>query len=231
MATGMSAGVVAATLMVTGVGAVFALGFGAAALLGLAGAGTGAAVGKAVAEPANRLLPTPDEKCSEDVLFFREVLKAGRSLVVVRTDSKEVASTASAILDEMGLGIGAKTPVKMQVVTRQVADVSVVDVGGRITMGEGNAMLRQAVRELLDAGRKKIALNLYEVGYIDSSGMGELVKTLTTVRGHGGELKLVNPSKRVHDLLRLTKLSAVFPIEADEASAVQSFRGTRSEVA
>ncbi len=92
-------------------------------------------------------------------------------------------------------------------------------------------MLRQAVRELLDAGRKKIALNLYEVGYIDSSGMGELVKTLTTVRGHGGELKLVNPSKRVHDLLRLTKLSAVFPIEADEASAVQSFRGTRSEVA
>ena len=94
MATGMSAGVAAATLMLTGIGTVFVLGFGAAALLGLAGAGTGAAVGKAVAEGRDSPQPTPDEKCSEDVLFFREVLREGRSLVVVRTESKETVSSA-----------------------------------------------------------------------------------------------------------------------------------------
>src|ERR1039458_8327078 len=101
-AAGMTTGVVAASLLLPGVGTVFALGFGAAALLGLAGAGTGAAIG-GVAEGGDSRQPTPDEKCSEDVSFFREVLKEGRSLVVVRTESKEVASSACAILDRLGL--------------------------------------------------------------------------------------------------------------------------------
>jgi len=223
MATGMSAGVVAATLMVTGIGAVFAIGFGAAALLGLAGAGTGAAAGKALTDHGEGPQPTPDEKCSEEASFFREVLKEGRSLVVVRTESKPLAQSASAILDQLGLSIEGKTPVKMQATTRQVADVAIVDVSGRITVGEGNVMLRDLVRQLIDAGHRKIALNLHEVGYVDSSGMGELVKAYTTVRNQGGQLRLVNPSKRVNDLLQMTKLSAVFTIEADEASAIQSF--------
>jgi anti-sigma B factor antagonist len=223
MATGMSAGVAAATLMLTGIGTVFALGFGAAALLGLAGAGTGAAVGKAMTEGGDSLPPTPDEKCSEDVLFFREVLREGRSLVVVRTESKEMAGSACAILDRLGLGIQGKTPVKMRTNTRQVEDIVIVDVSGRITVGEGNVMLREVVRQLVEAGHKKIAMNLHEVGYVDSSGIGELVKAYTTVRNQGGQLKLVNPSKRVQDLLHMTKLSAVFSIEADEASAIQSF--------
>jgi len=223
MATGMSAGVAAATLMLTGIGTVFALGFGAAALLGLAGAGTGAAVGKAMTEGGDSPQPTPDEKCSEDVLFFREVLREGRSLVVVRTESKETASSACAILDRLGLSIEGKTPVKMRTATRQVEDVAIVDVSGRITVGEGNVMLREVVRQLVEAGHKKIAMNLHEVGYVDSSGVGELVKAYTTVRNQGGQLKLVNPSKRVQDLLQMTKLSAVFTIEADEASAIQSF--------
>jgi anti-sigma B factor antagonist len=223
MATGMSAGVVAATLMVTGVGAVFALGFGAAALLGLAGAGTGAAVGKAITEDGSATQPTPDEKCSEDAAFFREVLSEGRSLVVVRTESQDRATAACAILDQLGLGIKGKTPVKMQTKTRHIEDIVFVDVSGRITLGEGNTMLREVVRQLVEAGHRKIALNLYEVGYVDSSGVGELVKTYTTVRNNGGQLKLVNPSQRVQDLLHLTKLSAVFTIEADEASAIQSF--------
>ena len=209
--------------MLTGIGTVFALGFGAAALLGLAGAGTGAAIGKGIAEGGDSPQPTPDEKCSEDVLFFREVLKEGRSLVVVRTESKEVASSACAILDRLGLSVEGKTPVKMRAETRQVEDVTVVDVSGRITLGEGNVMLREIVRQLVEAGHKKIAMNLHEVGYVDSSGLGELVKAYTTVRNHGGQLKLVNPSKRVQDLLQMTKLSAVFSIEADEASAIQSF--------
>ena len=223
MASGMSAGVVAATLMLTGIGTVFALGFGAAALIGLAGAGGGAAVGKAMTESGDGPQPTPDEKCSEDVLFFREVLRAGRSLVVVRTESKETASSACAIIDRLGLSIEGKTPVKMRTATRQVEDVAIVDVSGRITVGEGNVMLREVVRQLLEAGHKKIAMNLHDVGYVDSSGLGELVKAYTSVRNQGGELKLVNPSKRVQDLLQMTKLSAVFTIEADEASAIQSF--------
>jgi len=223
VATGMSAGVTAATLMLTGIGTVFALGIGAAALLGLAGAGTGAAIGKGMAEGGDSPQPTPDEKCSEDVLFFREVLKEGRSLIVVRTESKETASSACAILDRLGLSVEGKTPVKMRAETRQVEDVTVVDVSGRITLGEGNVMLREIVRQLVEAGHKKIAMNLHEVGYVDSSGLGELVKAYTTVRNHGGQLKLVNPSKRVQDLLQMTNLSAVFTIEADEASAIQSF--------
>jgi anti-sigma B factor antagonist len=236
MATGMSAGVVAATLMLTGIGTVFALGFGAAALLGLAGAGTGAAVGKAITkaftEGGDSPQPTPDEKCSEDVLLFREVLREGRSLVVVRTESKATASSACAILDRLGLSIEGKTPVKMRTDTRQVEDVSIIDVSGRITVGEGSVMLREVVRQLVETGHKKIAMNLHDVGYVGSSGVGELVNAYTTVRNQGGELKLVNPSKRVQDLLQMTKLSAVFTIEADEASAIQSFSAaTRSKKA
>ena len=223
MATGMSAGVAAATLMLTGIGTVFVLGFGAAALLGLAGAGTGAAVGKAITADPEALQPTPDEKCSEDVLFFREVLRDGRSLVVVRTESTESAGVACAVLDQRGHDVQGKTPVKMRTDTRQIEDIAILDVSGRITVGEGNVKLREVVLQLVEAGHKKIAMNLHDVGYVDSSGLGELVKAYTTVRHHGGQLKLVNPSKRLQDLLEITRLSAVFIIEADEASAIQSF--------
>lgn len=222
-AGGMSAGVLAATLLVVpGIGQVFALGFGAAALLGLAGAGAGSAVGKAAA--GEHVAPAVgDGKSGEDVTFFREVLKEGRSLIVVRTESKEIANTASGILDRLGLGIQGHTPTKMQTATRQVEDVTILDVSGRITVGEGNVMLRETILGLLDKGNKKILLNLHGVGYVDSSGIGELVKSYTTVKNQGGQMKLVNLSKRVHDLLQLTRLYAVFDIEADEASAIQSF--------
>jgi anti-sigma B factor antagonist len=225
-AAGMSAGVVAATLLVPGLGPVFALGFGAAALLGFAGAGTGAALGKAIAHDAEAPQPTSDEKCSEeDAAFFREVLKEGRSLIVVRTESQELATLACGVLDRLGLGMQNRTPVKMQTATRQIGDVTVLDRRGRITFGEGNVMLREMVRELADKGNKKIVLNLGEVQYIDSSGVGELVKTHTTVRNQGGQLRLVNLSKQVNDMLQITKLSAVFDIERDEASATISLRG------
>jgi len=84
-------------------------------------------------------------------------------------------------------------------------------------------MLRETVRSLLDKGSKDILLNLHEVGYVDSSGIGELVRSYTTIKTQGGQMKLVNLSQRVHDLLQLTKLHAVFDIQADEASAIQSF--------
>jgi anti-sigma B factor antagonist len=102
-------------------------------------------------------------------------------------------------------------------------DISIVDLGGRITSGEGNVVLRDVVRDLLTGGSNKILLNLHEVGYVDSSGLGELVKAHTSVRNNGGQLKIVNPSKRVNDLLHLTMLHTAFDIQPDEASAIQSF--------
>jgi anti-sigma B factor antagonist len=123
-----------------------------------------------------------------------------------------------------------KTPVKMQTATRHVGDVVVLDIIGRITLGEGNVILREVVRELADKGHKRIVLNLAEVHYIDSSGVGELVKTHTTIRNTGGELKLSALNKRVHDLLQMTRLSTVFDIQTDEATALQSF-GSPSKVA
>lgn len=109
------------------------------------------------------------------------------------------------------------------ITTRQVGDVTVVDAAGRITLGEGAAQLRDQVRNLLGAGNKKILINLGEVNYIDSSGIGELVSSFTTVSASGGQLKLLNLTKRVHDLLQITKLYTVFEIHDDEGKAVRSF--------
>ena len=225
MGTGMSAGVVAAItlLAVPGIGPVFTLGVSAAALLGLFGAGVGSAVSQPAPDDTGATQAAAAENWSDDATFFREVLKEGRTLIVVRTESPKGAEVACRILDRLGLGIQGRTPLKMQTVSRQIGDVAIVDVSGRITLGEGNFMLRDVVRELVEKGNNKILLNLRDVGYVDSSGLGELVKTYTTVRNHGGQLTLLNPSKLVSDLLQVTKLAKVFDIEADEASAIQSF--------
>ena len=107
--------------------------------------------------------------------------------------------------------------------TRQVGDVSVIDASGRITLGEVSSTLRDALRGLVTQGQKKILLNLGEVSYIDSSGIGELVSGFTSVTNSGGELKLLNLTKRVKDLLQITKLYTVFDVHESEASAVRSF--------
>jgi anti-sigma B factor antagonist len=107
---------------------------------------------------------------------------------------------------------------------RDAGVVTVVDIGGRITLGEGSALLRRTVRELLDQGRTKIVLNLADVNYIDSSGIGELVSAFTTVKNRGGDLKLLGLTKKIHDLLQLTKLFTVFDVYSDERTAIVSFR-------
>ena len=107
---------------------------------------------------------------------------------------------------------------------RETSGITVVDLSGRITLGEGSAMLREMVRDLLDKGQRKIVLNLGDVNYIDSSGIGELVSGFTTVKNQGGELKLLNLTKKVHDLLQITKLYTVFDVHNDEHSALSSFR-------
>src|SRR5579859_5208208 len=106
---------------------------------------------------------------------------------------------------------------------RQVGDVTVVDATGRITLGEGASAFRDMIRDLAAKGNKKILLNLSEVSYIDSSGIGEMVSGFTTVTNNGGQLKLVGLSKRVKDLLQITKLYTVFEAFDDEALAVRSF--------
>jgi len=114
--------------------------------------------------------------------------------------------------------------VNLKTTTRQVDGVNIVDCNGRITLGEGSVVLRDTVKDLLGKGQKKILLNLDDVNYIDSSGIGELVSAYTTVKNQGGELKLLNLTKKVHDLLQITKLYTVFDVKDDEASAVKAFR-------
>jgi len=113
--------------------------------------------------------------------------------------------------------------VTMKASNRQVGDVTIVDLSGRITLGEGSVVLRDTVQDLVSKGNTKILLNLENVTYIDSSGIGELVSAFTTVRNKGGELKLLKLTKKVHDLLQITKLYTVFDIKDDEAAAIQAF--------
>ncbi|HTG16601.1 MAG TPA: STAS domain-containing protein [Blastocatellia bacterium] len=107
---------------------------------------------------------------------------------------------------------------------RQAGDVTILDLSGKITIGEGSVQLREAVRRMLDEGRKKILLNLGDVSYVDSSGIGELVSSYTTTGNNGGQLKLLNQTKKIHDLLTITKLVTVFETHDNEATAVASFK-------
>lgn len=106
---------------------------------------------------------------------------------------------------------------------RDAGAVTVVDMSGRITLGDGSALLRKTLRDLLAEERMRIVLNLADVDYIDSSGIGELVSGYTSVKNRGGELKLLHLTKKVHDLLQITKLYTVFEVHSDEQAAVRSF--------
>jgi len=111
----------------------------------------------------------------------------------------------------------------MKIDTRTVGDVQILDCSGKITLGEGTMAIRNAVREVLKNGGKKIVLNLSEVNYIDSSGIGELVSTYTTVTNQGGQLKLLNLTKKIQELLQITKLLTVFSVYESEQKAIASF--------
>jgi anti-sigma B factor antagonist len=107
---------------------------------------------------------------------------------------------------------------------RDSGSATVIDISGRITLGEGSATLREMIRDHLSQGHTKLVLNLGDVSYIDSSGIGELVSGYTTVKNLGGDLKLLNLTKKVHDLLQITKLYTVFDVYNDEHAAIGSFR-------
>jgi anti-sigma B factor antagonist len=111
----------------------------------------------------------------------------------------------------------------VKLTSRQVGDVTVIDAAGRITLGEAASAFRDTIRDLSAKGNKKILLNLGEVSYIDSSGIGEMVSSFTTITNGGGQLKLLGLNKRIKDLLQITKLYTVFDAFDDEAAAIRSF--------
>jgi anti-sigma B factor antagonist len=112
----------------------------------------------------------------------------------------------------------------MTIASREVGGISVLDLKGKITLGEGSVQVRDAIRGLVGKGKKSILLNLGDVSYIDSSGLGELVGAYTTAKNQGAELKLLKLTKKVHDLLQLTKLYTVFETYDDETIAIASFK-------
>jgi anti-sigma B factor antagonist len=113
---------------------------------------------------------------------------------------------------------------ELNISERQVGDVTILDMDGKITIGEGSVALRTAIRRLLEEGKKKILLNLAKVGYIDSSGIGELVSSYTAINKEGGQLKLLNLTQKLQDLLTITKLLTVFDVYESEEEALESFK-------
>jgi anti-sigma B factor antagonist len=111
----------------------------------------------------------------------------------------------------------------MKIEIRTVGDIHIMDISGKITLGEGTMAVRNTVRDLLKAGSKKIIFNLEEVNYVDSSGIGELVSTYTTVTNQGGKMILLHLHKKIHELLQITKLLTVFQVYDDEKAALDSF--------
>ena len=113
---------------------------------------------------------------------------------------------------------------ELNITERQVGDITILDMNGKVTIGEGSVALRTAIRRLLGEGKKKILLNLGSVGYVDSSGIGELVSSFTAVNKENGSLKLLNLTQKIQDLLAITKLLTVFDVFDSEADALSSYK-------
>jgi anti-sigma B factor antagonist len=113
---------------------------------------------------------------------------------------------------------------ELSIKERQAGDITILDMDGKVTIGEGSVALRTAIRRLLEEGKKKILLNLGGVGYIDSSGIGELVSSFTAINKEGGQLKLLNLTQKLQDLLGITKLLTVFDVYDSESDALGSYK-------
>lgn len=224
-AVGATAGCVGAALaLIPGFGQIFALGVGGAALLGYLGSRAGASIAGGVADDTSAPKPAGDDKAHEEMSHFLEVLKSGRSLVLVQTEFQEVAGAASAVLNRLGLGKQAPSTSRSQSSVREVQGIHVVDLRGKIAFHDGNTNLRETIATFINSGgAPKILLNMKDVDYVDSSGIGELVRSQMAIRKQGGQIKLTNLSKVVNDLLNATSLNKVFDIQRDEATALQSF--------
>lgn len=223
-AGGVTGGAAAVILSAPGIGPVFALGLGGAALLGLVGADTGSKVRASLAEDSNLPATASETGPSTDVAFFRRVLNAGHSLIVVRTDYFQIATTSCEVLDRLGLGMKKDTDSQSMVSTREADGAVIADFDGKIALADGTRLLRDTVCDFLALGHKRILLNLEGVDFIDSAGLGELVRAHASIRSRGGYLKLVKPRDTVLKLLQITKLDRLFDIEQDEIAALVSIR-------
>jgi anti-sigma B factor antagonist len=211
-----------ALALVPGFGQVYAIGLGAAALLHYLGSKVGATAVKRSLE-ASRFKLTAPEQSAIDTAYFIDVLKHGRSIVMVQTKFRDVAAEATAILDRLGLGKQTPTASKAGSSTRRVEGVTIVDLRGKIDCGDGSRRLRETLSDLVTRSEKKVLLNMKEVDFVDSSGIGEMVRGHVQLAKIGGQLKLVNLSKHVNMLLQVTRLNKVFEIFDNESTGIKSF--------
>jgi anti-sigma B factor antagonist len=177
---------------------------------------------------ASRFKLTEPEQSAIDTAYFIDVLKHGRSIVMVQTKFRDVAAEATAILDRLGLGKQTPTASKGGSSTRRVEGVSIVDLRGRIDFGDGSTRLREILGDLVTRGKTKVLLNMKDVDFVDSSGIGEMVRGHVQLAKIGGQLKLVNLSKHVNMLLQVTRLNKVFEIFEDELEGIKSFASISS---
>jgi len=218
---GLSIGVAAASLAIPGIGPILAIGIGAAALLGLGGAAVGGKAGSAI----DSALEEEAQQQNPEATFFRKVLKEKHSVIVVRTEDADVYQKACMVLDRLGIRMaGEQESIKScQISTRDISSITVVSLAGRVALGQGSGDVRELIHKLVGQGRNQILLDLEHVTYVDSSGIGELVGAMTTVRNAKGALRLTKVPGRVRDLLQVTHLDKVFEIKNDEAEAISSF--------
>ena len=211
-------------LTIPRIGPVFAVGPDSATLLGVADANGGSAGAENMSEEGDGPLLKAAADSMDDLALFNRVLNEGYSVIIVRTEFPEIAAIGCEILDRLSLRTKKSSSSISMVTIREVNGPVVAYVAGRIALAEGTLLLRDMVQDFLRRGNDQIILDLNDVDFIDSAGLGELVRSHAAVRGCGGQLKLVNPSESVWDLLKITKLDQVFDIPPDEATALASFR-------
>jgi anti-sigma B factor antagonist len=202
---------------------VFALGFGGTASYKLAGPNLSPAVVASTGESG--LFASFLTAGSSDAEFFQRILDEGNSVVIVRTNSSLVAATACKVFDQLALHMKRTGQARGSSVTfRRIPGGAVAEFTGRIALGDGTKLLRESVQNFLNLGYQHILLDLERVDYVDSAGIGELVRSHAAVKACGGNLKLVSPSIGVLRLLQLTKLDKVFDIASDQATALRAER-------
>lgn len=170
--------------------------------------------------------PSTGTGAEEDASFFRRVLSDGCSVIIVRSDSHLVAAAACEVLDKLSLGIRKSVSARSGVVVREVPGAVIAAFSGKIAHDEGCLLLRETVRAFLNGRQKRILLNLEQVDFVDSAGLGELVRAHTAVHSRGGRLTLVSPAAGVLRILRVTQVDKVFDIAPDQFTALSQTYGS-----
>jgi anti-sigma B factor antagonist len=186
--------------------------------LGLGGSSSAASVGSS---PFSALVSSAS---SEDTELFQRVLGDGHSVVIVRTKAPQSAASVCEIFDNYALHMKRTGSRETSASFRRIPGGVLAEFTGRIALGDGTSLLRESIQNFLAFGHSQVVLDLERVDYVDSAGLGELVRAYTTVRNHGGQIKFVKPSPGVLRLLQTTKLDQVLDIVADQSTAIRGLR-------